>query len=86
MSRRMEGGESKAIAYAPSTNHPMEIKSATMPRYSDIPVATPRNVRGTFNRYKLFISLLLVNHIDFKLIIKLTDITYVNTLYPELIL
>lgn len=49
MSRRMEGGESKATAYAPSTNHPMEIKSATMPRYSDIPVATPRNVRGTFN-------------------------------------
>lgn len=49
MSRRLEGGEPKAIAYAPSTNlHPMETKAATMPRYSDIPVATPRSVRGNF--------------------------------------
>jgi len=48
MSRRLEGGESKAIAYTSSINHPIEIKAATMPRYSDIPVATPRSVRGTF--------------------------------------
>ncbi|XP_011698756.1 PREDICTED: uncharacterized protein LOC105456429 isoform X2 [Wasmannia auropunctata] len=47
MSRRLEGGESKAIAYTPSTNHPTEIKAATMPRYSDIPVATPRSVRAS---------------------------------------
>ncbi|XP_077273512.1 potassium two pore domain channel subfamily K member galene isoform X2 [Temnothorax americanus] len=47
MSRRLEGGESKAIAaYAPSTNNPMEIKAATVPRYSDIPLATPRSVRA----------------------------------------
>ncbi|XP_011647627.1 potassium channel subfamily K member 1 isoform X3 [Pogonomyrmex barbatus] len=45
MSRRLEGGDSKAIAYA-SSNHPMEVKAATMPRYSDIPVATPRSVRA----------------------------------------
>lgn len=51
MSRRPEGGESKVNAYAPSTNHPMEIKAATIPRYSDIPVATPRSVRGIFNRF-----------------------------------
>lgn len=48
MSRRLEGGEAKAIAYAPSINYPMEAKAATIPRYSDIPVATPRSVRGTF--------------------------------------
>ncbi|KAL6257320.1 hypothetical protein P5V15_010895 [Pogonomyrmex californicus] len=46
MSRRLEGGDSKAIAYA-SSNHPMEVKAATMPRYSDIPVATPRSVRAS---------------------------------------
>ncbi|KYQ46544.1 TWiK family of potassium channels protein 7 [Trachymyrmex zeteki] len=47
MSRRLEGNESKAIGYTPSTNHPMEIKAATMPRYSDIPMATPRSVRAS---------------------------------------
>lgn len=57
MSRRPEGGESKVIAYAPPTNHPMEIKAATIPRYSDIPVATPRSVRGIFNQF--YINLLL---------------------------
>lgn len=51
MSRRLEGSELKANAYVPSTNHPNEIKAATIPRYSDIPVATPRSVRGIFNRF-----------------------------------
>ncbi|KAL0126735.1 hypothetical protein PUN28_005239 [Cardiocondyla obscurior] len=46
MSRRLEGGESKApIAYGPSVN-PTEMKASTIPRYSDIPVATPRTVRA----------------------------------------
>lgn len=53
MSRRLEAGESKVIAYAPSTNHPMEIKAATIPRYSDVPVATPKSVRGIFNRFSI---------------------------------
>lgn len=51
MSRRLEASESKPIAYAPSTNHPNEIKAATIPRYSNSPVATPRSVRGTFNQF-----------------------------------
>ncbi|XP_012533821.1 uncharacterized protein LOC105835262 isoform X2 [Monomorium pharaonis] len=45
MSRRLEG-EPKPITYASSTNHPMEAKAATMSRYSDIPVATPKSVRA----------------------------------------
>lgn len=53
MHRRFEGTESKvSSAYAPSTNHPMETKAATMPRYSDVQMATPKSVRGTlFNKY-----------------------------------
>ncbi|XP_072758263.1 uncharacterized protein Galene [Anoplolepis gracilipes] len=48
MQRRFEGSETKASsAYASSTNHPMETKAATMPRYSDIPVATPKSVRAS---------------------------------------
>lgn len=50
MHRRFEGPDSKvSSAYASSTNHPMETKAATMPRYSDIPMATPKSVRGTFS-------------------------------------
>lgn len=48
MHRRFEGTESKVTsAYVSSTNHPMETKAATMPRYSDLQVATPKSVRGT---------------------------------------
>lgn len=50
MHRRFEGTESKvSSAYASSTNPPMETKAATMPRYSDISMATPKSVRGTFS-------------------------------------
>lgn len=50
MQRRFEGPESKvSSAYVSSTNHPMEAKVATMSRYSDIPVATPKTVRGTLS-------------------------------------
>lgn len=48
MQRRFEGPESKvSSAYVSSTNHPMEAKVATMSRYSDIPVATPKTVRAS---------------------------------------
>ncbi|XP_011262011.1 uncharacterized protein LOC105254800 isoform X2 [Camponotus floridanus] len=48
MHRRFEGTDSKvSSAYASSTNHPMETKAATMPRYSDIPMATPKSVRAS---------------------------------------
>jgi len=49
MPRRLEGGELRASsAYGPSANQPTETKAATMPRYSDVPVATPRSVRGAY--------------------------------------
>ncbi|GAB1859539.1 Potassium channel subfamily K member 9 [Camponotus japonicus] len=48
MHRRFEGTDLKvSTAYATSTNHPMETKAATMPRYSDIPMATPKSVRAS---------------------------------------
>ncbi|KAL6432873.1 hypothetical protein ACFW04_006316 [Cataglyphis niger] len=48
MHRRFEGTESKvSSAYVSSTNQPMETKAATMPRYSDLQVATPKSVRAS---------------------------------------
>ncbi|XP_070153701.1 uncharacterized protein Galene [Polyergus mexicanus] len=48
MQRRFEGTESKvSSAYAPSTNHPMETKAATMPRYLDVRMANPKSVRAS---------------------------------------
>lgn len=47
MPRRFDGNEPRVPgADALATNHPTEVKAATMPRYTDAPVATPRNVRG----------------------------------------
>jgi len=47
MPRRFEGSESKpSSAYA--AQNPAENKAATMPRYSDVAVAMPRNVRGIY--------------------------------------
>ncbi|KAH0946822.1 hypothetical protein HN011_003471 [Eciton burchellii] len=46
MPRRFEGSESKpSSAYA--AQNPAENKAATMPRYSDVAVAMPRNVRAS---------------------------------------
>ncbi|XP_014479165.1 PREDICTED: uncharacterized protein LOC106746743 isoform X2 [Dinoponera quadriceps] len=49
MPRRFEGNELRAPtgAEALPTNRPTEERAATMPRYSDVPVATPRSVRAS---------------------------------------
>ncbi|XP_067213829.1 uncharacterized protein [Linepithema humile] len=60
MPRRLEGNELRTPSvYGSSANQPTETKAATMPRYSDVPVATPRSVRARMATQSLDRKLLM---------------------------